>query len=42
LFADAAGVARAGGDGVHLSLDSHVALAELLAASVKEARRGLA
>ena len=31
VFVDAASVARAGGDGVHLSLDSHGALARLLA-----------
>ena len=30
-FADAATVARAGGDGIHLSLDSHQRLAGLLA-----------
>jgi lysophospholipase L1-like esterase len=42
LFADAASVARAGSDGVHLSLDSHRALSELLAAGIKEAQRGLA
>jgi lysophospholipase L1-like esterase len=35
-FADAARVARAGGDGVHLSLPSHAALAELLAAAIKD------
>jgi len=31
VFVDAASVAHAGGDGIHLSLDSHDALAELLA-----------
>jgi lysophospholipase L1-like esterase len=37
LFADAATVARAGGDGLHLSLDSHDRLAELIAAKIKQA-----
>ena len=31
LFADAASVARAGGDGLHLTLDSHEPLAQLIA-----------
>ena len=31
LFADAASVARAGGDGLHLTLDSHEPLARLIA-----------
>ena len=31
LFADAASVARAGGDGLHLTLDSHEPLARLVA-----------
>src|SRR6185503_1692781 len=34
LFADAATVAHAGGDGLHLSLDSHQRLAHLVAALV--------
>lgn len=34
LFADAAGVARVGDDGIHLSPDSHQPLAEALAATV--------
>ncbi len=37
LFTDAATVARAGGDGLHLSLDSHEPIAELIATSIKEA-----
>ncbi len=38
LFADAASVARAGDDGVHLSADSHDRLAELLATVIEAAR----
>ncbi len=34
MYADAAQVARAGGDGLHLSLDSHAPLAELIATKV--------
>jgi lysophospholipase L1-like esterase len=34
LFADAATVARAGADGIHLTLDSHQPLAELVAAKI--------
>jgi lysophospholipase L1-like esterase len=41
-FADAATVARAGGDGLHLSLDSHEPLAELIAAAVRRAVSGRA
>lgn len=37
LFADAATVARAGDDGLHLTLDSHDRLAELIAARIKQA-----
>jgi hypothetical protein len=37
LFADAATVARAGGDGLHLSLESHDRLAGLIAAKIKQA-----
>lgn len=37
LFADAATVARAGDDGLHLTRDSHHRLAGLIAARVKEA-----
>jgi len=37
MFADAAQVARAGADGLHLSLDSHPRLAELIASKVSEA-----
>ena len=37
LYADAAQVARAGGDGLHLTLDSHPRLAELIAATVSNA-----
>ncbi len=33
-YADAARVARAGGDGLHLSLDSHARLAELVASTI--------
>jgi len=40
LFADAASVARAGADGVHLSADSHPRLAELIADRVREAVAG--
>jgi lysophospholipase L1-like esterase len=40
LFADAATVARAGDDGLHLSLDSHGFLANLVAQKVKEALAG--
>jgi lysophospholipase L1-like esterase len=36
-YADAAQVARAGADGLHLTLDSHAPLAELVAATVAEA-----
>jgi lysophospholipase L1-like esterase len=35
LFADAASVAHAGGDGLHLTLDSHEPLAEMLATSIR-------
>jgi hypothetical protein len=38
LFADAASVARAGGDGLHLSLDSHEALARLVGAVITASR----
>ena len=34
MFADAASVARAGGDGLHLTLDSHQPLAQLVADNV--------
>jgi lysophospholipase L1-like esterase len=34
LFADAANVAHAGADGVHLSLDSHERMAELIATTI--------
>ena len=37
LFADAATVARAGADGIHLSADSHGPLAELLATTIRAA-----
>ncbi|MBH1938579.1 hypothetical protein I5Q34_30710 [Streptomyces sp. AV19] len=37
LFLDAAAVAEAGDDGVHLSLDSHRRLAELLAETIRTA-----
>ncbi|HEX7266984.1 MAG TPA: GDSL-type esterase/lipase family protein [Streptosporangiaceae bacterium] len=37
LFADAATVARAGRDGLHLSLESHDRLASLIAAKIKQA-----
>ncbi len=37
LYADASQVARAGGDGLHLTLDSHPLLAELIAAKVLQA-----
>jgi lysophospholipase L1-like esterase len=37
LFADAAEVAHPGGDGLHLTLDSHLPLAELLAGLVRRA-----
>jgi lysophospholipase L1-like esterase len=37
LFVDAGEVARAGGDGLHLTRDSHAALAELIAATVTKA-----
>ena len=40
LFADAAAVARAGDDGIHLSPDSHEPLAELIAVTVKAALSG--
>jgi lysophospholipase L1-like esterase len=39
VFADAAGVARVGDDGIHLSPDSHQPLAELLAAVITGAAR---
>jgi len=38
LFADAASVARAGGDGLHLTLDSHEPLARLVADVVQGTR----
>ena len=37
MFADAATVARAGGDGVHLSLESHESIAKLIAMKVTDA-----
>jgi hypothetical protein len=37
LCADAAQAARAGGDGVHLALDSHASLAELIGQEVRRA-----
>jgi lysophospholipase L1-like esterase len=37
LFADAATVARPGLDGLHLSLDSHARVAELVAAAIRQA-----
>jgi hypothetical protein len=37
LFADAATVAEPGGDGVHLTLESHQRLAELLADMIGKA-----
>lgn len=37
IFADAATVARAGGDGVHLSLESHESIARLIAVKITEA-----
>lgn len=40
LFADAATVAEAGKDGLHLSLESHQRLAELLAGIIAMAQRG--
>jgi lysophospholipase L1-like esterase len=42
LYADAAQVARAGGDGLHLSLDSHAPLAELIGTKVLQAVSGSA
>jgi lysophospholipase L1-like esterase len=39
-FADAASVARAGGDGLHLTLDSHEPLARLLADVLRSGRSG--
>jgi lysophospholipase L1-like esterase len=36
IYLDAASVAHAGGDGIHLSLDSHAPLAELLATTLKQ------
>jgi lysophospholipase L1-like esterase len=38
LYADASQVARAGDDGLHLTLDSHARVAELVAATVQDAR----
>jgi lysophospholipase L1-like esterase len=40
LFADAASVARAGRDGLHLTEDSHARLAGLLAFTIQSALRG--
>ncbi len=40
LYADAAHVARAGGDGLHLTLESHAPLAELIATTVSRALAG--
>jgi hypothetical protein len=37
LFAD---VAQAGGDGLHMSADSHEALAELIVSTIEESRSG--
>jgi lysophospholipase L1-like esterase len=37
LFADAATVAHVGGDGLHLSLDSHDRIAEFIAGKIKKA-----
>ncbi len=37
LFADAASVAHAGGDALHLTIDSHQPLAELVADVVSSA-----
>jgi lysophospholipase L1-like esterase len=42
LFADAAQVARAGDDGLHLDRDSHTRLAELIAATLSPALAGSA
>ena len=41
LYADAAHVARAGPDGLHLTSDSHAPLAELVAARISAALTGL-
>ena len=40
LFADAASVAHAGGDGLHLTVDSHPRLAALVAGLVQDIVRG--
>jgi lysophospholipase L1-like esterase len=40
LFADAGSVARAGGDGLHLTLDSHAPLADLVADVIRSGRQG--
>jgi hypothetical protein len=40
LYADAGQVARAGADGLHLTLDSHTLLAELLASTIVRALSG--